>query len=361
MVVGMKLVISDAGRDWRGTESVTLLLANGFRERGHNVVVFCAPGSRLQEHLAAAAIPYEALLGGSDASPRVLTRIGRALRRHRPQLVLTQKDKDLRQTGLVARASGIPVLVRHVTDRPLKRRLRYRFFFGWVATHHVANSESTRRTLLDSAPWLRDREIPVIHNGIDVARFAHAQPAELDLPEGAIVVGFVGHFELRKGILDFASAWQRIGAAHPDAHALVVGGGGGEADFRAALEGAPRVHWLGFRDDPERIFKRIDIFVMPSKFEGFGLVLAEAMAAGTACVAYASSNLPELVAHEHDGLLVPPGDIEGLANSINRLLRCPDLRRTLGQNAHATAAARFSAERMITEYERLAVRAAQAP
>lgn len=355
----MNVVISDAGREWRGTESITWELAPRLRTRGHNVVVFCVRDSPLQRRLVEAGIPHEPILGGSDLNPKVLVRCWRALKRHAADIVITQKDKDLRWTGLTARLRGIPVIARHVTDRPLKRNLRYRFFFGWVATHHVANSAATLATLIESAPWLRDVEIPIIYNGIDVERFATAAPAEIDIPSDAITVGFAGRFEMRKGIADFAEAWTRVAEAVPNAHALIVGDGPRESDFRAALANAPRVHWLGFRSDIERVYKRFDIFVMPSHFEGFGMALAEAMAAGAACVAYDVSNLPELITHEHDGLLVPFRDRNGLAAAVIRLANDAALRRDIACNSQRKAREQFTSNRMTLGYEAVATGAAK--
>ncbi|MGQ0563199.1 MAG: glycosyltransferase family 4 protein [Gemmatimonadota bacterium] len=348
----MHIVISSAGRDWRGTETDTLLLARGLRARGHDVVVFCRAESALSERLLAESIPHEAVLGSRDFDPLAIARCAAALRRHRTQLVITQKDKDLRLSGIAARLLRLPVLVRHVTDRPLKKGLRYRFLFGRVATHHMANSTSTRDTLLASAPWLR-AAVPIIHNGIDVERYRDAARADLGLDDDALAVGFMGAFEMRKGITDFAAAWQRVSRAVPNAHAVIAGAGAREQDFHSAMGAAPRVHWLGFRRDTPNVMKALAVFVMPSRFEGFGLVLAEAMAAGVACVAYAASNVPELVQDGVTGLLAPAGDSETLAAAIVRLCRSPELRVALASAGQAHAVRHFSAERMVAEHERL--------
>ena len=348
----MKLVISDSGRDWRGTERITLELWTGLRARGHEVVVFCRPDSPIADHLPAGDTVQ--VLSGNDVSPLTHWRCFHALRRHHPQLVITQKDKDVRLTGVSARLLRIPVLVRHTVDRPLKGRRRDRFYYGRVASHHVANTNATRATLLQSAPWLCKRDIPVIYNGIDVQRFACAEPLQLDLPHDAITIGFAGQFELRKGIRDFAQAWRTIACRLPNAYALIAGQGAREQEFRSELGDAPRVMFLGFRDDMPAFMRALDVFVLPSHFEGFGLVLAEAMAAGAACVAYQTSNIPELVTDGKDGLLVAERDPAALAQAVITLASDFDLRQRIGTNAAAHACREFTVQRMVAEYEALA-------
>ncbi|HEX6559952.1 MAG TPA: glycosyltransferase family 4 protein, partial [Longimicrobiales bacterium] len=326
-------------------------LARGLIERGIDVVVFCRPASAIAERLEG-KVPFEPILSGHDFDPLAIRRCRAALRRHHTQIVITQKDKDLRLSGIAAWTLGIPVLVRHVTDRPLKNTLRYRFLFGKVATHHMANSAATRDTLLRSAPWLH-ADVPIIHNGIDVAAFANAPRAALGLPADAVAVGYIGAFELRKGILDFAEAWPRIAREVPNAHAVIAGKGAREAEFRARLQDAPRVHWLGFRNDVGSVLKALDIFVLPSRFEGFGLVLAEAMAAGVAPVAYAASNIPELVEDDVTGLLAEPGNAADLGRQVVRLARHPELRQRIGLAAQSHASQHFSGDRMVVAHATL--------
>ncbi|HET9440462.1 MAG TPA: glycosyltransferase family 4 protein [Longimicrobiales bacterium] len=348
----MKIVVSSAGKDWRGTDNVTWTLVTGLRRRGHDLLVLCRPDSVLRDRLAEAQIPYAAILSGLDLSPATLWRCARTLKRFGAQIVITLKDKDLRQSAVAARMIGVPVLVCHGTDRPLKNNARYRFFFDRVATDHVAVSQAVRTTIKNTALWLKS-DIAVIYNGIETGEIESAKPAQLDLPAGAVSVGFVGHFEGRKGFKDFAQAWWQVVERAPHAHAIIVGQGRREPDFRAALADAPRVHWLGFRSDVPAIMQALDIFVLPSRFEGFGLVLVEAMTASAACVTYDSSNMPELIDHERNGLLVPLGDIKALADAIVRVCNDAVLRERLGAAAHATVLERFSGERMVADYEAL--------
>lgn len=345
----MRIVLSNASYKWGGVHLVTETLARGLAGRGHEVVVLCRPASALEERLAG-VVPTEPVMKGMDLSPLALWRIRRALARHRPRVVLTLMDKDVRLTAPVARAMGIPVVVRRANDQPLKRKRYVRFLYGPAALH-VANSHATRRTMLDSAPWLDPARVAVIHNGIDAAPYRAAPPADLGLPEGAVAIGFVGRFEERKGMLDLADAWPAVAAALPDAWLVVAGKGPLEEEARRRLEGAPRVRWLGFRTDVPAVMRALDVLAVPSHWEGFGLVAAEALAAGTPVVAADASSLPEIVRDGAEGRLVPPHDPAALARALVELGADAALRARMGEAGRERVRAEFSMERMLDRYE----------
>lgn len=111
----------------------------------------------------------------------------------------------------------------------------------------------------------------------------------------------------------------------------------GEGPLRRRLErrarrlGLGERVWLaGFRPDATAYMARADLFVLPSRWEGFGNVAVEAMACGTPVVATDCPGPGEVIEHWTSGLLVPPGDVEGLASAIGRVLAAPDLARRLG-------------------------------
>lgn len=348
----MRVVLSNASFSWGGVHVVTEALALGLQARGHHVAVFCRPDSPLQARLAG-KVPLEPVARGMDLSPLAITRTMGALRRHRPDVVLTLMEKDVRITGPAARALGIPVVVRRANDRPFKREPHFRVLYGWLPALHVANSEATRRTMLDSARWLRPEQVRVIHNGIDTAALEAIAPAELGLPPGALAIGFVGRFDDRKGIVDLANAWPAVAAALPDAHLVMVGKGPEEQRVRGMLADAPRVHWLGFRADAAAVMKALDVLAAPSHWEGFGLVGAEALAVGTPVVAADASSLPEIVRHGAEGLLVPPRDPAALADALVTLGRDGAMRARMAAAGPERIRTHFSLERMIGRYEAL--------
>lgn len=348
----MRIVISNPRRSWGGASTMAAGLARGLRGRGHEVVVFCRPGSPLHRELRG-ELPCEPILEGMDFSPRAVWRCVRALRRHRTQVVVSATSKDLRLTAPAARLLGVPLIVRMVAAVPFRDRLQDRFFYGWMPEHFVANSAATREVMLASAPWLADADITMIHNGIEVETYASAVPAELGLPPGAVAIGFVGRLAAEKGLPDLAAAWKRVAEAVPGAHLLIAGTGEREAELRQRLAGAPRVHWLGFRRDIPSIMRVLDLLVLPSHSEAFGLAAAEAMAAGTPVVATRVGGLTELLADDEGGCLVPPHAPEALARAIIGLAADPGLRRRIGQAGQQRVRRCFSHERAVEGYEAL--------
>jgi glycosyltransferase involved in cell wall biosynthesis len=347
----MRIVLSNSSWKWGGVHFVTEALARGLTARGHAVTLFCRPDSELESRMRG-VVPLEPILHGMDFGPAGVIRALRALRRHRADVAVALMDKDLRLTGAAARLLRLPVVVRRANDRPLARaraRLTYRF----LATRIVANSAATRRTLLDSAPALAVRGIDVIPNGIDVDAFANAEAADFGLPGNAVVFGFAGRFEARKGLRELMRAWPAVAAAVPAAHLVVVGRGDLESEISAWADQAPRVRLAGFRPDIARVLRAFDVLVVPSHWEGFGLIAAEGMAAGLPVIAAAASSLPELVADGVSGRLVPPANADALARAMIDFGADPALRRRAGDAGREICRREFPLERMVERWEAL--------
>jgi glycosyltransferase involved in cell wall biosynthesis len=347
----MNIVLSNASARWGGVHNVTEMLARGLQSRGHHVVVLGRPGSMLEERMRSVA-PFEPVLRGTDLHPLSLWYATQALRRHRADVVITLMKKDVRLTAVVARALGIPVVIRHPNDQPLPSGPRGRLLYAG-AEMHVTNAEATRRTILESAPWLAPERVRVIYNGIDPVPFETALPIPLNLPDGAVRFGYVGSFERRKGLRVLAEAWRRVAAAAPAAHLLMAGKGSDEKLLRHMLEGAPRVHWLGYSKVVPNVMAALNVLVLPSFVEGAPNVVQEAMSAGIAVIATAVSGTPELVGDRSEALLVPSGDVNALASAMAEIAANADLRGRLAAAGHARVREAFTLDQMLDKYEAL--------
>ncbi len=183
--------------------------------------------------------------------------------------------------------------------------------------------------------------------------------ARLKLPEQAVVAGVIARLTEQKG---HSYLFDAI-ANEPDLaglHLVVVGDG----PLRAALEqqvGArrlsDRVSFLGSRRDLGDLLAAMDIFVLPSLWEGLPLSLVLAMGAGLPVVSTKVAGIPEVVRDGLTGLLVPPADSTSLGQALKRLVQSPGERRSLGAAAREYVLPRFGVEKyvasVISVYDRL--------
>ena len=111
------------------------------------------------------------------------------------------------------------------------------------------------------------------------------------------------------------------------------------------------IDFLGFVTDVPAFLSSIDVFVLPSLFEGLGVAVLEAMAAARPVVATDAGGLSELVADQHTGLLAPPGDSLSLARAISQLISQRDRMRRMGENGRARVQEHFTMEQMAKKNE----------
>lgn len=207
-------------------------------------------------------------------------------------------------------------------NRPLMRY--YRRLDGKIAV-----SEPARQFINGHFPG----QYEIIPNGIHVDEFENAARVP-DLQDGKTNLLFVGRLEKRKGLKYLLGAYSRLKWDYPDLRLIVVGAGKPDADsYRIMSErNIQDVVFTGRVSDEEkaRYYKSAHIFCSPATGrESFGIVLLEAMAAGTPVIASSIEGYSSVIKSGVNGLLVPPKNEELLANSIELVLKNPDLRRRL--------------------------------
>ncbi len=182
-----------------------------------------------------------------------------------------------------------------------------------------------------AAEGVDPERVHVVHHGVDAPPFGRAHRVEDARP----YLLFVGTVEPRKGIDVLVEAYRALRPRHPDLRLVVAGAAGwGEPPDLSHHGVVP----LGGVDDAtlDALYRGAVATVLPSRYEGFGMPLLEAMARGCPVIATDSSSLPEVVADA--GLLVPVGDVDALAGAIERVLDDMELRWALGDAGRARAA-----------------------
>lgn len=205
---------------------------------------------------------------------------------------------------------------------------------------------------LHSCGWADDKLV-IVPNGIDSARY-------LDVPEvgetaDPLVVG-IGRLHAQKGFDLLLHAFARIASAVPQAR-LHIAGVGAEAGSLAGLASklgiADRLTWLGFRSDIPAVMASARVVAFPSRYEGFGLVLAEAGAASRPVVAFDLPTTREIVEDGVTGRIVPFGDVDAFAQALADVLCDPALASRQGQAARARIQGAFGEPRMLAAYAEL--------
>jgi glycosyltransferase involved in cell wall biosynthesis len=194
--------------------------------------------------------------------------------------------------------------------------------------------------------------IEIIHNGIDTGIKVLGKRKRKKNP----VVGFVGRLEKQKGISYLIEAIPQILQRYNDLEVLIAGSGSEEVSLKAlarALRVRKSIEFLGFVRDPLDIINQLDIFVLPSVWEGFPYVLLEAMLLRKPIVATNIFGINEIIKHEKSGVLVRARDPKSIAVAVLDLLAHRAKARRLGSAAYARLLRRYTADGTASQIKEL--------
>jgi glycosyltransferase involved in cell wall biosynthesis len=288
---------------------------------------------------------------------------------------------DFATLALYCRRHGIQVI--HSTDRPrdsayavalaklvgarsvVHVHIKWSDYYSALACWAVRNSDAVfgisdyvSKSVVSFGKPAAD--VYTVLNGIDLSRFSSgagqgaAVRRELGIPTDAPVLASVSRLFVHKGIAELLRAFALVRREFPAARLLIVGEETPfSRGFKAKMQELARelgvldaTIFTGARRDVPAIMDACDVFSMPSDEEPFGLVYLEAMAMERPVVALDNGGTPEVVEHDHSGLLSAHQDIPAFAANIVALLRDPERRARLGKNGRERVSSRFSAERM---------------
>ncbi|MFL5538547.1 MAG: glycosyltransferase, partial [Longimicrobiaceae bacterium] len=296
--------------------------------------------------------------------PRALLRLRAALREARPALV----HAHLPPAELYARAAlrgsvlgSLPLVISKHNDTDFVQRTRWSAlplarWAGRRAGAIIAISEAVRARVLGERLAAAADRVVTIHYGLDPAPFAARDEDAVrrlreawGVPPGAVLFGTAARMVPQKSLHTLLEGYARLRRDHPGAGArlALVGTGPLEPALRAQAAALGIGHecvWAGFREDIPTVMQALDVFALTSLWEGLGLVLLEAMAAGRPAVASRVSAIPEIVEDGRTGTLFPVGDADALAAALAGFLD-PERRRACGE-AGRRRAALFSVARM---------------
>jgi sugar transferase (PEP-CTERM/EpsH1 system associated) len=283
------------------------------------------------------------------------------LHRQRPTILHTWMFHANLPGRVLGRLAGVPIVISSETTMGQEGWLRC--WFNWITSPLPDRVVCVSERVAEFAArtiGIPPAKLVVIPNGVPLEDFQPGDRSrarvELGIPLRAVVAGTVGRLQPVKGTSYLLEAWALLASDHPDAILLLVGGGPQQAALERMsrrLGISERVRFLGDRADVPDLLRGMDVFALPSVWEGMPNAVLEAMAVGLPVVATAVGGTPEVVVDGVTGLLVPSGDSDALAQSIARLLCDPDLRYKMGQAGRERVVNHFSVERTVEQTERL--------
>ena len=276
---------------------------------------------------------------------------------------------DVLQTALptanwIGRALGkwcaVPVVLSSIRGRNLDKPVWQRWLERATARWAQAVVFNDREAIPFAMRREGVRREQAIHvpNGVAPGTTAKTRAetrAELRTPEAAPVIGTVGRLHAAKNQMELLRAFASVRARHPAAVLWLVG----EGDLRPALEAEVRrlglaeaVRMPGTREDVPDLLAAMDVFALPSRWEGMPNALMEAMSAGLPVVATAVDGIRDLVVDGESGWLVAPGDVPALAEAMARALADPAWAARMGRAARERMETHFPLGRMAEAYEK---------
>lgn len=347
------------------------------RSRGWDVTLVSDSTGDLERLASAEGVHAMPVRMSREPSPLkdlgALRRMRRALRRLRPDVVVTATPKAGLLGMLAARSTGVPVRVHQLwglrleTERGFRRQV-FRALERLTAdraTLVIANS----RSLADAADaeGIGHGRIEVVGPGsamgIDLDLFSASSPREpLDAESAAFVqsarsnvVGFVGRLTEDKGIPTLLQSLEILQQRGVAVAALLVGTSESEAVDDLVTDTATRVriHRVSQVADPRAYLAAMDVFCLPTLREGFPNVILEAAALGIPAVTTTATGARDSVIEGKTGLLVPPLDARLLADALERVLSDTALRRSMGAAAAARVHAEFDRRAIWIQHEEL--------
>jgi L-malate glycosyltransferase len=356
-----RVALCAAGEIWGGVEQFIVTVSEELHRRGVSFVVLLHHDAMLARRLRDENLPVEVIPSAGKYDPLAILALRRSFRRHRINVAHVNGYKAAVLAGIAAKLTGLRLIkTEHGRLEPFQGAAKVKM------TTNVWLDEAISRRILDAVVFVsKDIQTSlgktysgvrqsVIYNAIHPAP-ATAGESNARLPEPATPtfrMGIVGRLKPIKGheVLLRAMAHLR---GRSNLALYVFGEGETEARCRALCKEAEiedRVHFMGFRSDVAAYMRQLDAIVMPSFHEGIPYTALEALDLGVPLIASEVGGLKEILTHESDALLVPPGDPVTLAGAIQRLATDPGLRERLRLNGRRTVTERFGAAGMVDRY-----------
>jgi len=348
-----------------GAERVAVHIARGLNRRRYEPIVISFTGRvgcDLDHMLEEAEIEVRYLGKHPGFDYRVYSRLDSALKEYEPDVIHTHLHvlRYALPSMLLMKGVSMVHTVHNLAEREIEPRGR--LIQRYALTHGVKPIAVAEEVAASLKSLYGIQNCRVISNCIPTDVYANPQIARKEwrakegFKDSDVLFVCVARFAPQKNHALLLKAFAQGPASDPRAHLVLVGAG----DLQAELEKqagnlglAGKAHFLGLRSDIPEVLGAMDVFVLGSDYEGNPLSVLEAMASGLPTVSTAAGGVPNLFENGKEGFLVAPGDLQGLAKSMNTLLKYQAARESMGAAATSRAKENFDVSNMVRSYEQV--------
>lgn len=343
-----KICFFNTVKTWGGGEKWHFDMAKMFCQKGFDVHFVARKKSALLDKLKTINIETNQISLGnlSFLNPFKIWGLVRIFRDKKTDCLIMNNSLDVKTGGIAAKIAGVKrIIYRRGSAIPIRNTFFNRLLFKFVVSDVIANSEATKETInYHNSELFPKSKIKVIYNGLEIDSLP---PLKANKKNSKIIIGNAARFSPEKGhefIIEIAKKLNRI-AHNFEIH--LVGDGPQKKKIGSLIEKnglQNHVKILGFKNNIYEFLDSIDIFILTSKWEGFGFVLAEAMIRKKPIVAWNLSSIPELVKNGKNGYLVTPYDTNMFTELLLDLMNDSQKRRSFGEEGFFLCTKKFTIE-----------------
>lgn len=346
---------------WGGGEKLHLEYALEFKKKGYNVIIASKNNSPLNKkaELSGLEVFGVTINNLSFLNPFKILNLVIFFKRKKIDTVIFSGSHDLKIGCLSAKLAGIKKIVYlRGLAAPIKNSLINRITFKYFLTHIVANSDETKRSILQNIEgYIDESKVKTIYHGIEINNSTlnrNNKLIEITSQSSGVILGNAGRLTKQKGQHHLIEVARKLKEKDIAFTLFIAGTGEMQTELEVLIqqyELQKEVILLGFVKDMVGFMNSIDIFLLTSIWEGFGYVIVEAMIKSKPVVAFDISSNPEIIVNNKTGFLVNYPDLEEFELKTELLIKNEALRQEFGKSGNQRVLNQFDISDRITEFE----------
>ncbi|BFT28841.1 glycosyltransferase [Alteromonas sp. D210916BOD_24] len=339
-----------------GAKQVTYLIDALDQNRNFTQHLVCTDDSEISQ-MAFRCCSVHSVKYKGEADVLFVNRLMGIVKKVKPAIINVHSRRGADVWGaIIAKITGIPAVCTRRVDNP---ESRFSFYKYRQYNAVISISEGVQKVVSLHCEGVLHQK--VIYSAVDIKEYS-IQPNKAwlrslyGIPDDHLIIANFAQYISRKGQADIILAMQQVIAKYKKVTCLLFGQGGLQESYQALID---RLHLqrhiklCGFTQKVAQILPNIDIVVHPAYAEGLGVILLQAGASKCAVLSCPVGGIPEIIKHKETGVLVAPGDVDGIAERICELIASPECRRQYGEALYEHITSAFTIEQMATSYASL--------